>query len=218
MNWKSFISNEAQKMYFKDLLNFISIDRERYDIYPASRNVFRIFREVDVNKIKVVILGQDPYHGPNQANGYAFSVPYGVVVPPSLRNIYKELYTDVGAKSVYHGDLSVWVAQGVFLLNTVLTVRKNEANSHAEIGWEIFTDRVIACISDELDHVVFMLWGNNARKAAPIIDENKHLVLQAQHPSPLAQGKFFGCKHFSKCNSYLELHNILPINWQLNEA
>ena len=165
--------------------------------------------------MKVVILGQDPYHGPNQAHGLSFSVPDGINPPPSLKNIYKEIENDLQIKLNKNGNLQEWARQGVFLLNAVLTVRASEPTSHSNIGWHIFTDSVIKAISDSKDGVVFMLWGNYARSKRDLIDKNRHLVLEAAHPSPLARGAFFGCRHFSQCNNYLISKGIAPIDWSL---
>lgn len=185
-------------------------------IYPAQKHVFRAFEALPFDEIKVVILGQDPYHGPNQAEGLSFSVPPGVKVPPSLRNIYKELATDLGMQIPNHGHLLSWVEQGVLLLNTVLTVQAGEAGSHQKQGWEDFTDAVIQAVNDRLDNVVFMLWGASARKKATMLDGERHGILQAPHPSPLSAHRgFFGCQHFSKANVYLRAHGRSPIDWQL---
>ena len=184
-------------------------------VYPPGSLIFNAFDLSRWEATKVVILGQDPYHGPNQAMGLSFSVPKGVRVPPSLRNIYKELSDDVGFQMVHHGDLTHWANQGVLLLNAILTVEAGNAGSHKDMGWQWFTDEVIKTISQHKKYVVFMLWGNFAIQKATLIDESKHLVLKAPHPSPLARGGFFGCKHFSKANAYLESKGLESVDWQL---
>ncbi|HMP94996.1 MAG TPA: uracil-DNA glycosylase, partial [Phnomibacter sp.] len=179
--------------------------------------IFNAFNQTPLPAVKVVILGQDPYHGPGQAMGLFFSVPKGVPSPPSLLNIFKELRSDIGLATPSHGDLSAWARQGVLLLNAALTVRANEANSHAQIGWHHFTDAVIKAISTQKQHVVFMLWGRFAQQKIVLIDETRHLVLKAAHPSPLSatQG-FLGCRHFSRANQYLMQHGIDPVDWKLD--
>lgn len=185
-------------------------------IYPAQKNVFRAFQSMPFNDVKVVILGQDPYHGPGQAEGLSFSVPPGVKVPPSLKNIYKELVTDVGFQIPNHGHLMPWVEQGVLLLNTVLTVEAAQAGSHQKRGWEQFTDAVIQEVNARLNNVVFLLWGAPARKKATMLDSSRHCILEAPHPSPLSAHRgFLGCQHFSKTNVYLRANNRNSINWQL---
>lgn len=186
-------------------------------IYPDMYDLYNCFRYTPVNDVKAVILGQDPYHEPNQAHGLCFSVRKGVPLPPSLKNIYKEIEDDLGIKEPDCGDLTKWAKQGALLLNTTLTVREHEANSHSKCGWAWFTDSVIKLVSDNLENVVFILWGANARSKAPLIDGGKHLILQCAHPSPLsAYNGFFGCKFFSKTNEYLLSHNKQPIDWDLN--
>ncbi len=188
-------------------------------IYPPNSLIFNALNTTPLDQVKVVILGQDPYHGPNQANGLSFSVQRGVAIPPSLKNIYQELYTDLGIKAARHGDLSSWARQGVLLLNSVLTVNAGLAASHQKKGWEIFTDHVIDVINNNTEHTVFILWGAYAQRKGQRIDTSKHLVLKAAHPSPLAanRGGFFGCKVFSKTNDYLIAHGEAPIQWQLDE-
>lgn len=187
-------------------------------IYPPNHLIFNALNITPLPHVKVVILGQDPYHGPNQAHGLSFSVQRGLAIPPSLRNIFHELHADLGAEIPRHGDLTQWAQQGVLLLNAVLTVEAGQPTSHQKRGWEDFTDHVIDIISEQCEHVVFILWGAYAQRKGQRIDQNKHLVLKAAHPSPLAanRGGFFGCKVFSKSNNYLKQHGIEPINWQLD--
>ena len=184
-------------------------------IYPPGGAIFRAFDLCPLPELKVVILGQDPYHGPGQAMGLSFSVPDGVPAPPSLKNIFKEIEDDLGVKMSGRPNLESWARQGVLLLNAVLTVRAGEPTSHSGIGWQEFTDAVIRCISERCDGVVFMLWGNYARSKAPLIDSRRHFVLQAAHPSPLARGAFFGCRHFSQANAILRSEGKTPIDWRL---
>ena len=214
--WKELLKDEFEKDYFKNIVDFLHKEkREGKTIYPPGSLIFNAFDLTPLSNVKVVILGQDPYHGPNQAHGLSFSVPDNITPPPSLKNIYKELESDLGIKITKNGNLQEWAKQGVFLLNAVLTVRASEPTSHSNIGWHTFTDSVIKAISDNKEGVVFMLWGNFARSKRELIDKSKHLVLEAAHPSPLARGAFFGCKHFSQCNSYLIANGNTPINWNL---
>lgn len=187
-------------------------------IYPPSTLIFNALNTTPLQQVKVVILGQDPYHGPNQAHGLSFSVQKGVALPPSLRNIFHELHTDLGLNMPKHGDLTQWAEQGVLLLNSVLTVEAGQPTSHQKQGWEDFTDHVIDVLNEQREHIVFILWGAYAQRKGQRINREKHLVLTAAHPSPLAanRGGFFGCKVFSKTNNYLKLHGIEPINWQLD--
>ena len=187
-------------------------------IYPPSGLIFNALNTTPLEQVKVVILGQDPYHGPNQAHGLSFSVQRGVALPPSLRNIFHELHTDLGLDIPKHGDLTRWAEQGVLLLNSVLTVEAAQPTSHQKRGWEEFTDHVIDVLNDQREHIVFILWGAYAQRKGQRIDPNKHLILKAAHPSPLAanRGGFFGCKVFSKTNNYLKQHGIEPIDWQLD--
>ncbi len=202
---------------YKKIREFLKYEYSHYVVYPDMYDLYNCFRFTPISKLKAVILGQDPYHEPNQAHGLCFSVKSGVALPPSLINIYKEIESDLGIKEPPSGDLTKWAQSGVLLLNTTLTVREHAANSHSKCGWAWFTDSVIKIISDSCQNVVFMLWGGNARSKAPLIDSEKHLVLQCAHPSPLsAYGGFFGCKHFSKANAYLESHGKQPIDWDLN--
>ena len=184
-------------------------------VFPPGSQIFRAFELTPVQQVKVVILGQDPYHGPGQAHGLSFSVPEGVQAPPSLKNIFKEIETDLGIRMSGYPNLENWARQGVLLLNAVLTVRCAEAASHSKIGWQEFTDAVIRYISDNCEGVVFMLWGNFARTKSELIDHSRHCVLEAAHPSPLARGAFFGCRHFSKANEYLTSIGRTPIDWKL---
>ena len=214
--WKELLKEEFEKDYFKNIAGFLHKEkREGKTIYPPGSLIFNAFELTPPSKLKVVILGQDPYHGPNQAHGLSFSVPDGINPPPSLKNIYKEIESDLQIKLNKNGNLQEWARQGVFLLNAVLTVRASEPTSHSNIGWHIFTDSVIKAISDSKEGVVFMLWGNYARSKRDLIDKNRHLVLEAAHPSPLARGAFFGCRHFSQCNNYLISKGIDPIDWSL---
>ena len=214
--WKELLKEEFEKEYFKNIAGFLHKEKgEGKTIYPPGSLIFNAFELTPPSKLKVVILGQDPYHGPNQAHGLSFSVPDGINPPPSLKNIYKEIESDLQIKLNKNGNLQEWARQGVFLLNAVLTVRASEPTSHSNIGWHIFTDSVIKAISDSKEGVVFMLWGNYARSKRDLIDKNRHLVLEAAHPSPLARGAFFGCRHFSQCNNYLISKGIAPIDWSL---
>ncbi len=214
--WKELLKEEFEKDYFKNIAGFLHKEkREGKTIYPPGSLIFNAFELTPPSNLKVVILGQDPYHGPNQAHGLSFSVPDGINPPPSLKNIYKEIESDLQIKLNKNGNLQEWARQGVFLLNAVLTVRASEPTSHSNIGWHIFTDSVIKAISDSKEGVVFMLWGNYARSKKDLIDKNRHLVLEAAHPSPLARGAFFGCRHFSQCNNYLISKGIAPIDWSL---
>ena len=214
-SWAKHLESEFEKPYFTDLTTFVKKEYKEEIVYPAPKNIFRAFDLCPFEKVKVVILGQDPYHETGQANGLAFAVDEKTRVPPSLQNIFKEIGSDLG-KSLVHtsGDLTRWAEQGVLLLNATLTVRAHTAGSHQEKGWELFTDAVIRALSQERAGLVFMLWGNYAKAKGAHIDRNKHLVLEAPHPSPFsAASGFFGCKHFSKANRYLLAHNQIPIDW-----
>jgi len=216
--WKKSLEKEFNQAYFVDLAQFLKNEKDSKQIfYPPGPLIFNAFNLTDINEVKVVILGQDPYHGDGQAHGLSFSVRQGIKAPPSLVNIYKELNHDLGIKNDKTlGDLSSWATQGVLLLNASLTVRANQPNSHAGIGWQKFTDKVIQLLNDEFEHLVFMLWGNFAKEKGAYIDSRKHLVLKAAHPSPFSVEKgFFGCKHFSKANEYLMSHGKLPIDWMI---
>ena len=215
-SWKEALAGEFEKPYFASLVNFLRNEKATGRvIYPPGSQIFCAFDLTPVQDVKVVILGQDPYHGPGQAHGLSFSVPSGVPAPPSLKNIFKEIETDLGVRMSGHPNLESWARQGVLLLNAVLTVRAAEAASHSRIGWQEFTDAVIKYISDNCEGVVFMLWGNFARGKSELIDRSRHCVLEAAHPSPLARGAFFGCRHFSQANNYLLSTSRTPINWQL---
>ena len=214
--WKEKLSGEFDKDYFVNLVKFLHSEKGAgKTIYPPGNLIFNAFALTPFDKVKVVILGQDPYHGPNQAHGLSFSVPDNIPAPPSLKNIYKEIESDLSIKLHKNGNLENWARQGVFLLNAVLTVRASEPASHSKIGWIEFTDAVIKAISDNCQGIVFMLWGNFARSKKELIDSNKHYILEAAHPSPLARGAFFGCRHFSKCNTILEGLGKAPIDWSL---
>ena len=215
-SWKNALADEFGKPYFESLVRFLHKEKtEGKRIFPPGSQIFRAFDLTPVDKVKVVILGQDPYHGFGQAHGLSFSVPEGVPAPPSLKNIFKEIETDMGVRMSGYPNLENWARQGVLLLNAVLTVRCGEAASHSKIGWEQFTDAVIRYISDNCDGVVFMLWGNFARGKRELIDASRHCVLEAAHPSPLARGAFFGCRHFSRANAWLAANGKAPVNWQL---
>jgi len=215
--WKIALAEEFQKEYFAKIKTFLKDARaEGKIIYPPGNLIFNAFNKVPLSEVKVVILGQDPYHGPDQAHGLSFSVPMAAKVPPSLRNVYKELIEDMpGFEKPTHGNLEKWADQGVFLLNAFLTVEHKKAGSHQKIGWADFTNAVIKKISDECEGVVFMFWGNFAKKKAVLVDAEKHLVLEAAHPSPLAGTAFLGNKHFSQANAYLEKQGKATIDWIL---
>ncbi len=216
-SWKSHLLEEFEKPYMCDLKAFLRQEiLKRKVIYPKGSEYFNALNTTSFDRVKVVILGQDPYHGPDQAHGLCFSVPHGVEIPPSLVNIYKEIQSDLGlpAAEFSHGHLVSWAEQGVLLLNSVLTVEAGRAASHQGKGWETFTDRVISVLNEKKDHVVFMLWGAYAHKKGAVIDERRHLVLRAPHPSPLSAHRgFLGCRHFSKANAYLVQHGLDSIDW-----
>ena len=215
-SWKNALAGEFGKPYFESLVRFLHKEKaEGKTIYPPGSQIFRAFDLTPVNDLKVVILGQDPYHGPGQAHGLSFSVSAGVPAPPSLKNIFKEIESDLGVRMSGYPDLEKWARQGVLLLNAVLTVRAGAAASHSKIGWEEFTDAVIRYISDNCEGVVFLLWGNFARSKSVLIDRSRHHVLEAAHPSPLARGAFFGCRHFSQTNALLQSQGKTPIDWVL---
>jgi uracil-DNA glycosylase len=216
--WADILDQEKQQPYFKQIMQFVKSERaDGKIIYPTSQDVFNAFDLTQLAKVKVVILGQDPYHGPNQAHGLCFSVQPGIKTPPSLVNIYKELATDIpGFIIPKHGFLQRWAEQGILLLNTVLTVEQAQAHSHAKIGWEQFTDTVIQQLSKHCHGLVFLLWGSHGQKKGALIDKQKHYVLSAPHPSPLSAYRgFFGCKHFSQTNQILQQQNKIAINWQV---
>lgn len=216
LTWHDVIGQEKQQSYFVDTLKFVGAERAAgKTIYPPQEEVFNAFRSTEFSQVKVVILGQDPYHGPNQAHGLSFSVKPGIPAPPSLVNIYKELATDIpGFVRPNHGYLQSWAEQGVLLLNTVLTVEAGQAHSHAKLGWETFTDKVIAMLNTHREGVVFLLWGSHAQKKGSIIDPVRHRVLKAPHPSPLSAHRgFLGCQHFSTANQLLQEQGLTPIDW-----
>lgn len=216
-SWYELLKGEFDKDYYKRLTKFLNEEYSNYTIYPKAENVFNAFNYVPYDKVKVVIIGQDPYHEPNQANGLCFSVQKDVEIPRSLQNIYKELNTDCGCTIPTHGDLTKWAKQGVLLLNSVLTVRKGQANSHKGMGWEQLIAKVIDLLNQREDPIIFMLWGNNAKALGEKIDTSKHFVLTSAHPSPLsANYGFFGCKHFSKANEILKKLGKTPIDWQID--
>ncbi len=218
-SWKKVLDGEFRKPYFPVLKNFLVDEKKKYTIYPPGPRIFAAFNHTPFHKVKVVILGQDPYHGPGQAHGLCFSVPMGVQQPPSLKNIFIELQSDLNIPIPKHGNLERWAEQGVLLLNATLTVRANQAGSHQKKGWEIFTDKVIETLSEKRENLVFLLWGNYAIQKSALIDPGKHLILKSVHPSPLSASRgFFGCRHFSKANGYLDQKNIEPVNWKLNPA
>ncbi len=214
-SWREALRNEFDSPYFAELARRLHAEKaEGRTIFPPGSQIFRAFDLCPLDAVKVVILGQDPYHGYGQAMGLCFSVPPGVPAPPSLKNIFREIETDLGVRMSGSPDLTPWARQGVLLLNAVLTVRAGEPASHGAYGWQTFTDAVIRTVSDRRDGVVFLLWGNYARSKAPLIDASRHLILQAPHPSPLARG-FNGCRHFSRCNEYLAAAGKTPIDWKL---
>ena len=215
-SWREALQSEFDQPYFAALAQQLHAEKAAgRTIFPPGREIFRAFDLCPLDRTKVVILGQDPYHGYGQAMGLCFSVPQGVPAPPSLKNIFREIETDLGVQMSGSPDLTPWARQGVLLLNAVLTVRAGEPTSHSGIGWQTFTDAVIKCVSDNCNGVVFLLWGNYARGKKYLIDTSKHYVLEAAHPSPLARGAFFGCRHFSKTNQILEAQGKAPIQWQL---
>ena len=216
--WKRVIDEEKVKPYFVELKKFLLEEYENYNIYPRKGDIFKAFELTDFSNVKVVILGQDPYHQPFQAHGLCFSVNKGVKVPPSLVNIYKEIKSDLGCKIPSHGNLTKWATQGVLLLNTIMSVRESSPMSHSNKGWEIFTDKVIKELNDDDTPKVFLLWGSPSRKKKTLITNPKHLILECAHPSPLsAYNGFFGCKHFSKTNEFLKKNNREVIDWQIEE-
>lgn len=216
-SWKEVLEDEFKKPYFKQITEHLKTEKAQgKTIYPPGPLIFNAFEQTPIDKVKVVIIGQDPYHGPGQAMGLSFSVPRGVAPPPSLINIFKELHEDTGTPIPHHGDLTAWAKQGVMLLNASLTVRAGEPMSHSKIGWHLFTDCVISKISGLRSNVVFLLWGKFAQEKKELIDTGKHEILKAAHPSPLAaKAGFFGCRHFSKTNTYLVKKGEDPIDWAL---
>jgi uracil-DNA glycosylase len=215
-SWKVALNNEFQREYFVTLKSFLQQEKKQFVVYPPGPAIFSAFNHTPIDKVKVVILGQDPYHGPGQAHGLCFSVPPGVPAPPSLVNIFKELNAELGIPVPRHGNLEKWADQGILLLNATLTVRANQAGSHQKQGWEQFTDQVIRELSSRRSGLVFLLWGNYARAKEALIDTTKHHVLKAAHPSPLsAYNGFFGCGHFSKANDLLQQQGLTPIDWSI---
>ncbi|MCF6332063.1 MAG: uracil-DNA glycosylase [Draconibacterium sp.] len=213
-SWKLLLADEFEKKYFIELRGFVRKEYKTHKIYPPAKLIFNAFDQCPFDKLKIIILGQDPYHGPGQAHGLCFSVNDRVAFPPSLRNIFKELKNDVGKEIPQSGNLIDWAKQGVLLLNATLTVRANQAGSHQKKGWETFTDAVIHKIDEEKEHVVFILWGNYAIQKGKLIDQNKHLVLTSVHPSPLSASRgFFGNHHFQKANNFLIKNNLKPVKW-----
>lgn len=216
--WDEILADEFKKDYYLQLREFLKREYGQYTVYPPMNDIFNSLRYADYDNIKVVVIGQDPYHEPNQAHGLAFSVKKGCPIPPSLKNIYAELEADLGIPPCPYGELTHWAKQGVLLLNNALTVRRGQANSHRGKGWEILTDRIIQCVNEKPDPVVYLLWGANAREKTKIINNPRHLILTAAHPSPLsAYNGFFGCRHFSKANKFLEENGAEPVDWRLEE-
>lgn len=218
-DWLEVLRPEFKKEYYKNLYLKVNEEYKTRQIFPASEDLFNAFHLTPLKNVKAVILGQDPYHNDGQAHGLCFSVKKGVDIPPSLVNIYKELHDDLGCYIPNNGYLQKWAEQGVLLLNTVLTVRAHEANSHKGIGWEEFTDAAIRALNEQDRPIVFMLWGSPARAKKAMLNNPKHLILEAPHPSPLSAYRgFFGCRHFSQCNSFLIMHGLDPIDWQIENA
>lgn len=214
--WKHVLMSEFESEYFYNLKKFLVDEKMKFTIFPPSENIFEAFNLTPFEDVKVVILGQDPYHNENQAHGLCFSVRKGIDIPPSLKNIYKELVNDEKIPMPSHGNLTSWTAQGVLLLNATLTVRAHQAGSHQKKGWEKFTDAAISAVSKHKENVVFLLWGNYAQKKSEFIDSGKHLILKTVHPSPLSASRgFFGSKHFSKTNAYLMSKGKKPVNWNI---
>lgn len=215
-DWLQVMQAEYKKPYYKNLFAFVNEEYRTHQVFPPGKDIFNAFHLTPLSEVKVVILGQDPYHGDGQAHGLCFSVNQGVAIPPSLVNIYKELQMDLGCQIPNHGDLTAWAKQGVLLLNTVLTVRAHQAFSHRGHGWEEFTDAAIRALDAQNRPMVFMLWGNPAREKKRLLTNPAHLILEAAHPSPLSASKgFFGCRHFSQCNAFLTAHGLTPIDWQI---
>jgi uracil-DNA glycosylase len=213
-SWAEKLTAEFEKPYFSELVDFVKEEYNRHLVFPPGKLIFNAFEHCPFNQVKVVILGQDPYHGPGQAHGLCFSVPENVAFPPSLQNIFQEINSDLSIPVPGSGNLERWADQGVFLLNATLTVRAHQAGSHQNKGWETFTDRVIHLLAENREHLVFMLWGSYAQQKGKFIDNSRHLVLESVHPSPLSAYRgFFGNRHFSKANDYLISHEISPIHW-----
>lgn len=217
-DWKNILKDEFEKEYFINMKNILKEEYEKYNIFPKKKDILNAFFLTEYSRTRVVILGQDPYHEYGQAHGLAFSVNYGIKTPPSLKNIFKEINSDIGCKIPNNGNLEKWARQGVLLLNTTLTVREGLANSHSKIGWQIFTDNVIKILNEKNEPVIFVLWGNNAREKEKFIDKKKHYILKSVHPSPLSVNRgFFGCKHFSEINKILKNNNFKEIDWQIED-
>ncbi len=215
--WDELLKDEFEKEYYLKLREFLKKEYFTYQIYPNMYDIFNALKFTSYSDVKAVIIGQDPYHGPGQAHGLCFSVQKGVAIPPSLQNMYKELYSDLGIPPANHGYLKKWADNGVLMMNAVLTVRGGQANSHRNMGWEIFTDKVIELLNKREQPIVFILWGNNAKQKMKLVTNPKHLILQAAHPSPLsAFNGFFGCKHFSKTNDFLISQGMAPIDWKID--
>lgn len=217
--WDEVLADEFQQPYYQKLRQFLKEEYRTHTIYPGMHDIFNALKYTDYPAVKVVLLGQDPYHGAGQAHGLSFSVQKGIAKPPSLRNIFKELQEDVGVVPPSHGCLESWAKNGVLLLNTVLTVQEGKANSHKGKGWETLTDHIIQKLNERQQPIVFMLWGANAKSKQALLDNPNHLVLTATHPSPLAAkyGGFFGCRHFSKANEFLQAHGVQPVDWNIPE-
>lgn len=218
-SWKNALGDEWKKTYFKDIEAHLNKDlQENRKVFPSTDHIFQAFKLTPFEKVKVVILGQDPYHGEGQAMGLSFSVPRNVKIPPSLRNIYQELHTDLKLPLPHHGDLTSWAKEGVLLLNNVLTVNEGKAGSHHNVGWEKFTDKVIEVLNEDKKNLVFILWGAPAQKKAAQVDPSRHFVISSVHPSPLSSYRgFFGSKPFSQCNNYLQTHGIDPVDWKIQD-
>ena len=215
--WDALLKDEFEKEYYTELRKFLVQEYNHYVVYPNMYDIFNALRYTSYSNVKVVLLGQDPYHGENQAHGLCFSVKKGVQQPPSLKNIFKELKDDLGCEIPNHGELTKWANEGVLLLNTVLTVRQGQANSHANKGWEKLTDKIIEILNDREEPIVFLLWGRNAQNKSKLITNPNHLILKCAHPSPLsAYNGFYGCKHFSKTNEFLVRNHTKPIDWQID--
>ncbi len=212
--WKQHIAGEFEKPYWQELTNFVKEEYQSKTVYPPGSQIFRAFDLCPFDQVKVVIVGQDPYHGPNQANGLSFAVNDGVTIPPSLQNMYKEIRSDLGVEPYQTGDLTRWAKQGVLMLNSVLTVAAHSPASHKGRGWELFTDAVIASLNQQKDHVVYLLWGKYAQTKGLVIDREKNLVLESGHPSPFSAQLFYGHHHFSQANAYLALNGETPIDWR----
>ena len=217
-SWDELLAEEFSKEYYQELRKKLALEYKTHTVYPAMENIFNALKYTSYEDVKVLLLGQDPYHGPNQAHGLCFSVQKGIQKPPSLKNMFKELESDLGIKQPSHGCLTDWTKQGIMLLNTVLTVRESEPNSHKNIGWTNFTDRIIDLLNQREEHVIFVLWGRNAIDKLPLITNSRHYVLTAAHPSPLSASRgFLGCKHYSKINEILQSMGKTPIDWQISE-